>query len=94
MIAYKVFKTIVHGNLELDASAQQLSSGEVSKVVTVQADPENNGYVFVGSSNTVSSSSFGAKLSAGSSVTLNIRNVNMIYVLGTSGDNVNYIVER
>lgn len=92
-IAYTVFDEGVHGNVPMTGAVQHLSN-VVSKVVTIQADPENSTYVYIGFTSSVSTTSWGAKLSAGSSVTLNINNLDLIYVIGTASDIIGYIVER
>jgi hypothetical protein len=92
-IAYTVFDEGVHGNVTMTGSVQHLSD-VVSKVVTIQADPANSTYVYIGFTSGVSATSWGAKLSAGGSVTLNINNLNLVYVKGTASDVIGYIVER
>jgi hypothetical protein len=87
-----VYSSIVQGNLTLDGNTQQLHADTACRTVTVQADPENTGYLYVGNSN-LTGSAFGAKLSAGSSVTLSVSNVNLVYVKGTSSDAVSFIGE-
>lgn len=78
---------LVSMNLTLTGVAQQLASNKV-KIFTIQAEPTNTGYVYVGSANTVSSSVHMATLSAGSSYTFTVNDTNLIYVIGTAGDKI------
>jgi len=84
-----VHDTLLQGNLAVTASAQPLAADVSCNLVTVQADPENTGYVYVGNAS-VTTSAFSAKLSPGSSVTYTVSNVNKIYVVGSVDDNVSY----
>jgi len=86
-----VFTSIEHGNLTLDGTAQQLASDISCKSVTVQAGSTNADVVYLGDSTL--SGTEGIELSAGSSITLNVNNVNLIYIKGTNTERVNYIVE-
>lgn len=81
--------TLIQGNITLIGSAQQLNSDTSCKNVTIQAEPDNSGYVYIGKLD-VSSTSHMFTLSAGSSVTINASNLNLIYVIGTSGEKVCY----
>ena len=92
-IRYIVKDTIVHGNLDLDGTTQRLETDVVCKSVTIQANPNNVGDVYLGGAGTTASV-HGVVLVKGSSLTLDIKNVNLIYVFGTSGDKVSYILER
>lgn len=79
--------TLIELNLPLTGVAQQLASN-ACKNVTIQAEPGNVGYVYVGRANTVSSTVHSYVLSPGGSVTIQCSNTNLLYVLGTSGDKI------
>lgn len=81
--------TMLQGNITLNGTAQQLHSNTPCKIVTIQAHPDNAGYVYVGKSN-VSSTTHMAVLSPGSFFTITAANLNLIYVLGTVGDKISY----
>lgn len=81
--------TLVQGNVTLDGTAQQLDSDTSCKNVTIQAHPDNAGYVYVGNSS-VSASVHMAVLSAGSSMSFTVNNLNLLYVKGTTSDLVSY----
>ena len=81
--------TILQGNITLNGTAQQLHSNTPCKIVTIQAHPDNAGYVYVGKNN-VSDTAYMAVLSPGSFYTITASNLNLIYVLGTEDDTVSY----
>jgi len=81
--------TILQGNITLNGTAQQLHSNTSCKIVTIQAHPDNQGYVYVGKSN-VSSTTHMAVLTPGSFFTITATNLNLIYVRGTVGDKISY----
>lgn len=81
--------TMLQGNIALTGAAQQVNANTPCRVVTIQAEPTNQGYVYVGL-NTVSSTVHMCTLSPGSSMTITCSNLNLLYVLGTSGDKVCY----
>lgn len=60
---------------------------QVCKIVTIQAEPTNVGYVYVGL-NTTNADNHMATLSPGSSVTFTINNSNKLYAYGTAGDKI------
>ena len=64
--------TLIQGNLPLTGSAQQLDADTACKNVTVQAHPDNTGYVYIGNANTVSSSVHMFVLSKGKPKTYNL----------------------
>jgi hypothetical protein len=80
---------ILQGNITLDGTAQQLSTDEECRVVTIQANPNNAEFVYVGNED-VSDTVHMAVLGAGSSVTYTIDNLNKLYVFGTIADTVSY----
>lgn len=82
------YSTLIEGQVTLSGSAQQVGANTACKNVTIQAEPSNLGYVYVGRANTVSSTVHMATLSAGSSMTFTVSNINMLYVIGTASDKV------
>ena len=80
---------VLQGNITLSGSAQQVHASTASKNVTIQAHPDNAGYVYVGTSS-VSTTVHMAVLSAGSSQTFYVSNLNLLYVRGTASDLVSY----
>ncbi|HQD38842.1 MAG TPA: hypothetical protein PK687_08035 [Candidatus Avimonas sp.] len=81
--------TMLQGNITLTGTAQQLHSNTPCKIVTIQAHPDNAGYVYVGKSN-VSITTHMAVLTPGSFFTITATNLNLIYVRGTAGDKISY----
>lgn len=81
--------TLIQGNVTLTGSAQQLDSNKC-KIVTIQANPANVGYVYIGKANTVSSTVHMAVLCAGSSMTFTCDNTNRLYVIGTANDKISF----
>ena len=80
---------VLQGNVTLSGSAQQVHASTACKNVTIQAHPDNAGYVYVGTSS-VSTTVHMAVLSAGSSQTFYVSNLNLLYVRGTASDLVSY----
>jgi hypothetical protein len=81
--------TVIRGNLTLDGTKQQISINTICKTVTIQAHPDNGDPVYVGD-HRVSSTKYMFILSGGSSVTLQISNLNLLYVRGTANDKISY----
>jgi len=81
--------TVFQGNKTLTGAANQLVADRTCKNVTVQADPSNVGSVKLGTS-AVDATNYMFILSPGSSMTFTIKNVNLLYALGTSGDKVSF----
>lgn len=79
---------LIQGNLSLTGAAQQLPS-QAAKVITIQSEPMNDGYIYIGKSG-VSSSAHMATLSPGSSMTFYVSNLNLLYVIGEAGDKICY----
>jgi len=79
--------SLIQINLTLTGSAQNLASN-ACKNATLQAEPTNTGYVYVGIANTVSSTVHMFTLSPGSPVTFYITNTNLLWINGTSGDKI------
>lgn len=80
--------TLLQGNVTLNGSAQQLPN-TASKVITMQASPDNAGYVYVGKSD-ASATKHMAILTPGSSMTFYVSNLNLLYVIGTANDKICY----
>lgn len=80
---------LLQGNVTLTGAAQQLNTDQACKVVTIQAEPDNAGYVYVGKAG-VSSTAHMFTLTPGSSITITCSNLNLLYVNGSSGDKVCY----
>lgn len=81
--------TMLQGNITLTGAAQQVNANTACKVITIQAEPTNQGYVYVGKSD-VSSTVHMCTLSPGSSITITCSNLNLLYVIGTASDKVCY----
>ena len=81
--------TMLQGNITLNGTAQQLHSNTPCKIVTIQAHPDNQGYVYIGKNN-VSSTTHMAVLTPGSFFTITAANLNLIYVRGIAGDKISY----
>ena len=81
--------SLIQGNVTLDGTAQQLSADLECKNITIQANPDNVGYTYIGNSS-VSDSVHIAVLSGGSSMTFTVNNANLLYVIGTIADKVSY----
>lgn len=79
--------TLVELNLTLTGTAQQLASN-ACKYITIQAEPTNLGYVYLGRANTVSATVHSYVLSPGGSMVIQCSNSNLVYVFGTSGDKI------
>jgi hypothetical protein len=80
------------GNVTIAASstAQQLSSVS-SKSFCIQASHSNTGVVYVGNANTVSGTVHAFVLTPGSSTpTLDLSNLNLIWIYGTKDDKISY----
>lgn len=74
-------------NVTLNGAVQQLPSN-VCKSFSLQAEPGNMGYVYVGRTNQVSATVHSYVLSRGGSITIQASNTNKYYVFGTNGDKV------
>lgn len=81
--------SLAQGNLLMSGSAQQLPNASC-KIITIQAHPDNNEYVYIGMNSYISSTSHMAVLSPGSFYTLTVANSNMIYVRGSNGDRISW----
>lgn len=72
--------------------AVQLNSNLACREVLIIALRTNTGFIYIGGS-TVSSSSYGAELEAKDSITLQVSNLNLIYIdSSVSSEGVSYIV--
>ena len=80
---------VLQGNITLSGSAQQVHASTACQNVTIQANPDNTDFVYVGTA-TVSATVHMAVLSAGSSMTFTVSNLNLLYVMGTASDKVSY----
>jgi hypothetical protein len=76
--------TLLQNNLTLTGASQQLPNTPC-RSITTQAEPTNGGMVYIGNSNTVSSTNHMYTLSPGSSVTIAASNFDQVYVIGTAG---------
>jgi len=79
--------TVHELNLTLTGAAQNLSA-QACKSVTIQAEPENMGYVYIGKANTVSAFIHSYTISPGGSITIQCSNTNKYWVIGTVGDKI------
>ena len=79
--------TVHELNLTLTGAAQNLSA-QACKSVTIQAEPTNLGYVYIGKAGTVSATVHSYILSPGGSITIQCANTNLYYVIGTAGDKI------
>lgn len=80
---------LFQGNLSLIGESQSLPP-QSSKVVTIQSEPTNKDYVYIGytSDTPVDAENHMFTLSPGSSVTFTIKDISKISVNGTSGDKI------
>lgn len=78
--------TVFQGVATCIGAALQLPD-QTCKIVTIQAEPTNVGYVYIGL-DTTSADNHMATLSPGSSVTFTINNANKLYVFGDAGDKI------
>lgn len=70
------------------------SVGNKSQVVTVQADPENAGFILIGAYGTLTSSSYGLKLEPGQIALLNQFQIDNAGVLSTqANDKLSFMAE-
>ena len=84
------YSTILQGNITLTSATPTVLSADTDcKVVTIQAHPANSAYVYVGTVD-VSSTVHMFVLSAGSSISFTVSNLNLLYVDGTTADKVSY----
>ena len=88
-VVVKSNTAVLQGNITLDGTAQQLHADTACKNVTIQAHPDNVDYVYVGKSD-ISTTVHMAVLSGGSSFTLTVSNLNLLYVRGTIAELVSY----
>jgi hypothetical protein len=73
-----------------NGTATQLPSATTREVTVIALDT-NTGYIYLGGSN-VSSTNYGAKLSAKDSITLRVSNANLIYITSSvDGEGVSYV---
>jgi hypothetical protein len=78
---------LLQDNLTLTGAYQQLPNTPC-RSITIQAEPTNGGFVYIGNFNTVSSANHICTLSPGSSVTILASNFDQVFVIGTAGDAV------
>jgi hypothetical protein len=76
---------LLQDNLTLTGAYQQLPNTPC-RSITIQAEPTNGGFVYIGNFNTVSSANHICTLSPGSSVTILASNFDQVFVIGTAGD--------
>lgn len=79
---------VFHSQVTVDDPAVALSgaAGEAAVSVIVIADPDNAASVYLGGANVDETTGF--LLSASSSISLDLRNINKLYAFGTSPDKV------
>lgn len=71
-------------------TAQQLSSVVLYNGVVIKALTANTGTLYVGSDNTVTSSSGYPLANSGEAISFAVSNLNAIWIIGTTGDKVAY----
>jgi len=81
--------TLIEANVTLTGIAQQLATA-TCRNITIQAEPTNTGYLYVGRTSNVSSTVHSYTLSPGSSVKIGCSNANLVYIIGTLADKVCY----
>lgn len=84
--------TFDHGSQTATAGTRvTLATSQSCREVLITAKPANTGYVYVGGL-AVSSTSYGKRLGAGSSVRAAVRNLNLIYIdVSVSAEGVDYL---
>ena len=91
-----VSSTLDHGsNRDVDTAAEALTSTSftATKGVTVVADRDNTGIVYVGNSDVTAGTTAatdGFPLGSGESVTLEVNNPNLLYVIGSANNQIVY----
>lgn len=90
---------LYHGVITNDGSTKDrikdsVSVGNKAQVMTVQADPENAGYILVGEYDSLTSSSYGLKLEPGQIAILNQSEIDSAGILATVGnDKLSFLAE-
>jgi len=79
------------GQIALTGSAQQLTGLGVGATggIDIKAHSGNSGPVYLGSDNTVSSTT-GRELSPGESITLDVLNPRKLWIIGTAADRISW----
>ncbi len=81
--------TVYNGQVTIAATAKQLSTTSVPiKSVTIE-NLDTNAVVYVGDVNVAAGT--GYALRPGATVSIDIANLNAVYVIGTAGDVITYI---
>jgi len=91
-VSQKGSSVLNHGSQDVaTAGTSEQLPDQTCKEVTIIAKENNTGNIYIGGS-TVSSTSYGAKLSTLDSITLSISNTNLIYIdSDNNGEGVTYI---
>lgn len=90
--------TFDHGsNRDVDTTAEALTSTSfaTAKGITIVADSTNTGIVYVGNSDVTAGTTAatdGFPLGAGESITLEVSNPNLLYVIGSANNQIVYWV--
>lgn len=84
-------KGAVVNNVAAGTELQIVAAGYTCREVMITALGANTGYIYIGGSD-VSSTVYGARLSAGDSVTIPISNLNLVYFdASVSGEGISYL---
>jgi len=81
--------SVYSGQLEAQSSAINLGSQPLVSGVTLTALTTNSASLFVGPSGVTSST--GVELKPGTSLTLSVSDLNLIYFVGTAGEKISFI---
>lgn len=77
---------LFQGTLAMNGTTRQLAT-QAAKVVTIQAEPTNVGYVYIGMAG-ANATDHMCTLSPGSSATFSVDNINKLYAFGQTGDKI------
>lgn len=78
--------SLFQGTLVMTGATRQLAA-QVAKIVTIQAEPTNAGFVYIGMAGTNATDHM-CTLSPGSSATFSVDNINKLYAFGAAGDKI------
>jgi len=81
---------LIQGNITFaNTNAVRLALDKPCRIVTVQAHPDNEEYVYMGNNGTTPDSHMYV-LGPGSTCTFTVSNVNLIYACGTPGERISF----
>lgn len=84
------YGTLIEGQVTMTGSAIQVGANTACKNVTIQSEPTNGNYIYIGRTSSVSSTVHMYTLVPGASITFTASNINLLYVIGTASDKICY----